>query len=185
MSTQNASKSTTNTWVGYEFSFNPAIPPHRLFAGYKWKRHYFEFSVENKVFMAKPTTSDPYSGIQYAWPIPGYFISTGYSIDLLPKKNSFKINVGANAGVYIVLASGATTPAFGINSMFEFPIGPRFSLFTDIRFAMGTSVIGGYNEYPGITHYTRLMSLDFDVGFRINMFSRKNTEKAMDKYFQL
>jgi hypothetical protein len=174
---------TGQTDIGskYVFSLNFLTPPqHRLFVGYKWKRHYFEVSGESKMFMAYPVNPDPSSSFFYPTPRMGWYFSLGYNIDLMPQKSDFKISVGANSGVYIYYQS--VSPVLGLSSTFELPCTKTFSLFVDLRYTIGFTTISSQTDYPSTRYYNRLMCLDFNFGFRFNIFSKRNAEKGMKQY---
>lgn len=175
----------STTILAYAFNLNVTPPQHRLMVGYKWKRHYFELAAETKVFQSNFYTYDPYQGTIFTPPSLGYYISAGYNIDLLPHLNSFKLNVGGSMGAYILSAKTKVSPAMGVNLMTEFPVNRIFSMFFDIRYAIGFLSQYSGSEYGGTTYQSRLMSMDFNFGCRFNIFSRNQGKLGWDKYNEL
>ncbi len=176
---------TSNTKAYYAFSFSFSIPQHRLFAGYKWKRHSFEITAESKSYNTDFDIYNP-GGMPYVRTFRGYYVAVGYNIDLLYNQPLFKIQGGGNLGAYFLMKDEdvalQATPAVGINGMFELQCTHNFSLFFDTRYTIGFLKFDESGVYGGLQVNYRLMSLDFDLGFKINIYSKTRYQLGMDNF---
>jgi hypothetical protein len=167
----------------YVFSLNGSAPAHRVVGGYKFKRHYFEVSAEGKLYMPY-YASDPTGPMQYPTLRLGYYASAGYNIDLVPKLNTFKINVGGSFGGFFPIG-GNPTVAAGMNVMFEVPLTRTVSIFADFRYMIGFTPIASQNYYFDGKVNTKVMTFDMNLGFRVNLFNKKTKAKGWNNYEEL
>lgn len=165
---------------------SPSLPTFRLFSGYQFKRHSFELGLEN--LQLQDYKSSPGYNLYYKT-CP--FTSVSYNIDLLYKNPNFKIFVGGQIGIIVIPnyipANTFALPGVGANLMLSLPATKTTSFYFDTRFIIGlTPAVKGLS-YNNITdgEYNRIFTLNFTLGCKFNMFTKKNHIVGLENMEQL